>query len=55
MSLTCLGRVLKQRDSSLIPRSFGFDSLTGVIEGEPQKLRIVSRYKLSICVVGLVT
>lgn len=55
MPLADLGHALKQRDSSLIPRNYGFASLTGVIESEPQKLRFVSGYKTSKCVVGVVT
>lgn len=48
-----LGHALKQRNSSLIPRNFGFKSLTEVIESEPARTKIVSGYKTAKCVVGL--
>ena len=52
--LADLGHALKQRNSSFIPKNFGFKSLTEVIESVPRRLKVVSGYKTAKCTVGLV-
>ena len=51
--LSDLGNALKLRDSSLIPRNFGFATLTRVIESAPDRLKIVSGRKTSRCMVSV--